>query len=51
MYPCTEDHRAENIKKDILSTLSDWDLDQDKLVATTTNNAANMVKACDIAGT
>ncbi|KAK2190879.1 hypothetical protein NP493_65g01022 [Ridgeia piscesae] len=45
-----QDHTSENLKDALQDSLDKWNLDPSKLVAFTTDNGANIVKACQLAG-
>lgn len=45
-----QDHTSENLKDALQDSLERWNLDPSKLTAFTTDNAANIVKACQLAG-
>ncbi|XP_067948816.1 E3 SUMO-protein ligase ZBED1-like [Watersipora subatra] len=41
-----EDHTSENLKAGIIGVIEDWGLDEAKLTAISTDNAASIIKAC-----
>ena len=45
-----QDHTSENLKDALQDSLDRWNLDPSKLIAFTTDNGANIVKACQLAG-
>lgn len=49
VYQSNERHTSEHIAEMLLNTCSEWGIDKDKVSAVVTDNAANMVKAVDLA--
>ena len=41
----SDSHSAENVAEELRSILNHWELSTDKVVAVTTDNCANMVRA------
>lgn len=39
------DHTAATLQSELISVLEDWELQESRLVAITTDNASNIVKA------
>lgn len=49
VYQLDERHTSEYIAENLIKTCNDWGVDSDKVSAVVTDNAANMVKAVEIA--
>ncbi|CAG4981292.1 unnamed protein product [Parnassius apollo] len=49
VYESHESHTSEHISEMMLKTCAEWDIDKNKVSAVFTDNAANMVKAVDLA--
>lgn len=49
VYQSNERHTSEHIAEMLLQTCTEWGIDKDKVSAVVTDNAANMVKAIDLA--
>ncbi|KAF2891476.1 hypothetical protein ILUMI_14697 [Ignelater luminosus] len=49
LYQSNERHTSEHIPEMLLKTCTEWRIDRDKISSVVTDNAANMVKAIDLA--
>ncbi|KAF2889618.1 hypothetical protein ILUMI_16555, partial [Ignelater luminosus] len=49
VYQSNERHTSEHIAEMLLKTCTEWGIDRDKISSVVTDNAANMVKAIDLA--
>ncbi|XP_074115784.1 E3 SUMO-protein ligase ZBED1-like [Cotesia typhae] len=49
IYESNDRHTSEHISDMLLKTCAEWNIDNDKVSAVVTDNAANMVKAVDLA--
>ncbi|XP_022823347.1 zinc finger BED domain-containing protein 1-like [Spodoptera litura] len=49
VYESNDRHTSEHISDMLLNTCTEWNIDNDKVSAVVTDNAANMVKAVDLA--
>ena len=49
-FPLYEDHTGQNLADAVTDVLANWDLNLDQIVATTTDNAANIIAAFNSLG-
>ena len=49
-FPLYEDHTGQNLADAITDVLANWDLRADQIVATTTDNASNIIAAFNLLG-
>ena len=49
-FPLYEDHTGQNLADAVTDVLGNWDLRADQVVATTTDNAANIIAAFNLLG-
>ena len=49
-FPLYEDHTGQNLADAVTDMLGNWDVRADQVVATTTDNAANIIAAFNLLG-